>query len=886
MTEAQQLSEKIKEENWTRLALTSFTSNTFANLNSIIRSAKKNGNLEKIRQLCTNHLTHTPNSVMASYVMGKLSYEDGNWSSGYLEQLIDIFMKNRNFGVAEFLAKEILKYAENITALNAIAECMTNTGRENDIVKVWERLVKIDSEEANLAKKVAELKEEGGNKEEAVLYYKRALFRYLKKKKHNQVEGIWLKLLEYIPDDLTFFLHAEKRIADSIGEAKSKLLLSFLVPHFKDKGEYDTAIDLLKKILSYDHEDKNARSELVDCYKEKYTDHSHLEEYLGMSGLEDYSKDVYDAIDDFENHIIFDTGTYVFHRRWGIGICRELKNHSLIIDFDKKLKHRMTLQMAVTSLQRLPDDHIWLLKRRNQNKLRELILNDVEEGLKIVIKSKNNEATAKDIKELLDGILTRKEWTKWWNRAKVVLKKNPFFGMSPEKNDAYYIRKQPLTLDEDLYTKFKSEREFIIRFKLFYDFIKNCDIESEYFDDMQGFFTNFISSVEVIDINSVLSFLLLKKLESLYPYLQIEFLFDFGDIMERVKDIHTLFPSIPHNELKESFLIYVKKTTENWPEIFIKCFYEYPVKFIIDQLDSSGYKNLVKETLKKIISRYRINRDLFMWISKNFVVKNTVYIEKKDFDRVIMGLLHLLEIAQRELINEKNVVANRKLFNTVTNLLFEEQLLISYIKRSEETAVRKLLPTIKNIGELKDEYLIKLRLAVKTAHPEFKFKDEVEKIDKREKLIVTERAYELKQHELRYLIENAIPSNQRKINSIKNKKENKEYTYACKKQKILKKEAEALKANLSKAQVLNPRKIKTNTVSVGTTVTLDNIYDHKTKKFTILGPWELDPSKKIISYTSPAGKSLLNHSPGDIVTMESKKNGKKYKIRKIEQAVF
>ena len=314
MTEAQQLFEEIKEEKWTRSALTSYTSNTFANLNSIIRSAKKNGNLEVIRQLCSDHLTHTPNSIIASYVMGKLNYEEGNLNYGYLEQLIDIFMKNRKFGVAEFLAKEILKYTENITALNTIAECMTNTGRENDVVKIWERLVKIDSEESDLAKKVAELKEEGGNKEEAVLYYKKALFRYL--------------------------------------------------------------------------------------------------------------------------------------------------------------------------------------------------------------------------------------------------------------------------------------------------------------------------------------------------------------------------------------------------------------------------------------------------------------------------------------------------------------------------------------------------------------------------------------------IEKAIPSNQRKINKTKNTKENEEYTYAFKKQKILEKEAEALKVNLSKAQVLNPRKIKTNTVSVGTTVTLDNIYDHKTEKFTILGPWELDPSKKIISYTSPTGKSLLNHSPGDIVTMEPKKNGKKYKIRKIEQAVF
>ncbi len=100
-------------------------------------------------------------------------------------------------------------------------------------------------------------------------------------------------------------------------------------------------------------------------------------------------------------------------------------------------------------------------------------------------------------------------------------------------------------------------------------------------------------------------------------------------------------------------------------------------------------------------------------------------------------------------------------------IFFEEQLIISYIKRSDATSVRKLLPTIKNIGELKDEYLIKLRLAVKIAHPEFKFEDEVEKVDKKEKLIVTERAYELKQHEFRYLTENAIPSRPLGVGSFK-----------------------------------------------------------------------------------------------------------------------
>jgi len=69
-------------------------------------------------------------------------------------------------------------------------------------------------------------------------------------------------------------------------------------------------------------------------------------------------------------------------------------------------------------------------------------------------------------------------------------------------------------------------------------------------------------------------------------------------------------------------------------------------------------------------------------------------------------------------------------------------------------------------------------------------------------------------------------------------------------------------------------------------ITLMNLENEKTEKYTILGPWESDPSKKIISYTSPLGETLMNKSVGDTIEIATKGEKKKYKILKIERALI
>jgi transcription elongation factor GreA len=199
------------------------------------------------------------------------------------------------------------------------------------------------------------------------------------------------------------------------------------------------------------------------------------------------------------------------------------------------------------------------------------------------------------------------------------------------------------------------------------------------------------------------------------------------------------------------------------------------------------------------------------------------------------------------------------------------------------------MPTILNIDELKDEYIIKTRFAIKTSHPKIVFDDEVENVENTRQLVVTQRSYELKQNELKYLLETEIPLNSREIGVAMEKgdlRENSEYKFALEKQDFLKQQVKVLQENLNRALILKPEEIKTNVVSVGTMITLNSLEDETTEKLTILGPWESDPSKKVISYTSPIGEMLLNLSVGNTVEMGTKDKKVPYKILKIEKAVF
>lgn len=87
-----------------------------------------------------------------------------------------------------------------------------------------------------------------------------------------------------------------------------------------------------------------------------------------------------------------------------------------------------------------------------------------------------------------------------------------------------------------------------------------------------------------------------------------------------------------------------------------------------------------------------------------------------------------------------------------------------------------------------------------------------------------------------------------------------------------------LEHQLNQAQIISPE--KANTVQIGNTVTIHD--GDKQKTYQILGSTEADPTKGIISYTSPIGSALLGKKLGDTATIELPGKTMDYTIVNIE----
>ncbi len=883
------VTELLNEEKWTRATLNNYTVTNFMELDELLGKVQESDLEDEVQQICEEHLRHTRNSIIALYLAGIISLSKQLVDDSNLVALISIFSDNHKWNIVEYLANRILEYGENKFALKTLAECYEGKNEEDKKLQVWERYIKVDYEEAEIVKLLAQRKEEDGDADSAVEYYKKALHRYINKKMFSDVKEIWEKLIEYSAEDIDFFFSIEKKIEKVLSGERAANLLNILYPYYREKSDWDTAIEILKRILTYEPKDAAARREIVECYRQKYQGHSQLDEYLRISNLNQSWRNVHDAITDFEKHISFDVGNYVFHRSWGIGKIRDIKNDVFYIDFASKPGHKMSLKMAVNALSILSSDHIWVLKATTpREELNKRAKEDPVWMLKTVIRSFDNSADTKTIKlELVPDALSNSEWSRWSSEARKILKTNPAFGNVPEKLDRYMVREKPISLEERTFNKFKAEKNFFERVQALRDFLDHSDPDSDYFAEMFNYFVAFARAYASVTEYVVSSYLLVEEIVQSYPFLNPGLDYGFEDLIAQVEDLEELFLKIQDTSLKKAFLNGLKKHHSEWAQVYGRLFLSYQSKFIVDELVKSRQWEILGELLDKIFAHYRDYREAFIWVARNLLEEP--WFQKMDIrlEKVLIGMIHLLDITFREINNKRDVSYNRKLNRQVHDFLFKEGRLIHYILEHGEESITRLYTLVDDVKELDPSVKIALKQQIKNHYPTYRFMGETEKETVNLGLLVTRQGYESKQKELRHIIEVEIPENSKEIGQAMSKgdlRENAEYKAALEKQEMLKSGASKLQEDLQKAQIYDEEQINVRAVSFGTKVLLRNLKTAEAEEYTILGPWESDPGRNVISYRSPLGMQLWNHTKGDRLKFRVNNQEFEYAVESIEKA--
>ncbi len=207
----------LNEEKWTRAAISNYSVTNFKELDAIVHKAQELQCVDEIKAVCDEHLAHTKNSIIALFISGMLSLSKQMLDDSALVSLINIFIDNHKLNIVEYLCNSILDYGESKFALRTLADCYKEENRD-EIWGIYERLVKIDYEEADIAKLLAEKYEKEGDMETAIDYYKKAMHRYINRKSVNQIKEVWTKLVSLIPLEIDFFYHVQRKIAKNISE--------------------------------------------------------------------------------------------------------------------------------------------------------------------------------------------------------------------------------------------------------------------------------------------------------------------------------------------------------------------------------------------------------------------------------------------------------------------------------------------------------------------------------------------------------------------------------------------------------------------------------------------------------------------------------------------
>jgi transcription elongation GreA/GreB family factor len=203
--------------------------------------------------------------------------------------------------------------------------------------------------------------------------------------------------------------------------------------------------------------------------------------------------------------------------------------------------------------------------------------------------------------------------------------------------------------------------------------------------------------------------------------------------------------------------------------------------------------------------------------------------------------------------------------------LDDQELLVELIGSADLEVIKDLTRALQYSPSFDDMDKRSLLARIVKSYPAIQSLISGEQTKQETHLVVSWESLDRRKRDYHELVEKKIPANSKEIaiaRSYGDLRENHEYKAAKEMQKLLMKQKSELETQLVRARGTDFANPRTDVVGIGTIVRATDLEANQTEQFTILGAWDSEPEKGIISYLSPVAQALLNHKPGDQVEFE------------------
>src|SRR5690606_35985520 len=155
-------------------------------------------------------------------------------------------------------------------------------------------------------------------------------------------------------------------------------------------------------------------------------------------------------------------------------------------------------------------------------------------------------------------------------------------------------------------------------------------------------------------------------------------------------------------------------------------------------------------------------------------------------------------------------------------------------------------------------------------------------------LVVSKESFEARKKEYETLITVKIPKNKEDIAEARahgDLRENAEYKMARQEQDMLLARKAELEIDINRCRVTDFSDASDNAVGLGTVVDLKPASSSEASSYAILGAWDSDPDRRIVSYQTPLARALIGKKVGETVEIDIEGNVEEWTVRGIQRWV-
>ena len=578
-------------------------------------------------------------------------------------------------------------------------------------------------------------------------------------------------------------------------------------------------------------------------------------------------------------------GTFCLHKSWGFGRVSEwnLLLNQIVIDFAGKKSHPMQAQYAAENVTPLSAEHFLARKATDLASIKNLARENPAALVRNILESLDGKATAQQISEWLVGdVFTETEWKRWWESTKKGLKASGVFSVPAKKTDPIQIRGEGVSHADELLDAFNKARQPKEQIAALEQIIKSHQQFKEH--QLQPV----IATMENMTVRN----------QRMHPEFAFELIIARDDLLAGLPSLHSthvgltlsklileeenrlisILPKLPAAKEKKILQALPSALGPAWTDRALYLMQESHGRMVAQIpriLNEAGKHDELRTMLERSIREHSATSEMLAWLCS----------ERKGWNELVTP--ELLGAIFAALEREQHNTAGRtgKLYRT---LVEDRQLLGDIFRKCDVATARDWMRRLQ-LSHLFDELTKRSLLArLVKVYPELESMiTGAQTQDETASLIVSWSSLEKRRAEYEELVRTKIPENTKEIalaRSYGDLSENFEFKAAKQMQSVLMRRKAELEQMLHNARGTSFENVDTSRVSIGTIVTLREAETNKEETYSILGAWDGDPDRHIISYQTAIGQALLGHEVGETISLSAEDGSAPFTIISIQPA--